>query len=81
MNQINMLYCSRDVYSLSSRLGREVVMAYRVTDSCIACGSCVDVCPMGAITLGDDKATIDENVCISCGACAGECPVEAIEEG
>ena len=55
-------------------------MAYRVSDACIACGSCVEVCPTGAIQLGDEAAAIDENVCISCGACAGECPVEAIEE-
>lgn len=52
-------------------------MAYKIGDSCIGCGSCVDECPVSAITLEGDKAVIDANVCIECGACAGVCPVDA----
>jgi ferredoxin len=47
-------------------------------DECIACGSCVDVCPVEAITL-DDIAVIDEEKCTDCGACVEECPTDAIE--
>ena len=25
-------------------------MAYKITDSCVACGACQDACPAGAIT-------------------------------
>mgnify|MGYP006302592711 CR=1 FL=1 len=44
---------------------------------CTACGACVDVCPVDAITL-EDKAVVDADTCIDCGTCVDECPVEAI---
>ena len=48
-------------------------MAAKVnSDTCAGCGACVDSCPVGAITIADDKAVIDE------GACIGSCPCEAI---
>ena len=47
---------------------------------CIACGACVNVCPVGAISEGDGKFEIDADTCISCGACAGTCPTGAISE-
>ncbi len=46
-------------------------------EECIACGACVDVCPVDAITL-DDTAVIDAETCTECGACVDECPVDAI---
>ena len=49
-------------------------------DVCVGCGTCVDICPVGAISMVDGKAQIDKNVCISCGACMGACPVNAITE-
>ena len=55
-------------------------MAYKITDACIKCGACADVCPMGIITEGDDKYVIDADACIDCGACEGACPVSAIAE-
>ena len=56
-------------------------MAYNITDACVKCGSCAELCPVEAISEGDDKYVIDADVCVSCGACAAQCPVEAIEEG
>lgn len=52
-------------------------MAVKVTEQCIGCGACVDVCPFGAIVMQDGKAFITE-ACTACGACIGVCPVGAI---
>ena len=51
-------------------------MAYKITDACIACGVCVDECPVNCISEGDIYV-IDEAACIDCDACAGVCPVDA----
>ena len=47
-------------------------------EKCIGCGACVDVCPVGALSMENDKAVVDAETCIDCGACIPECPVEAI---
>jgi ferredoxin len=54
-------------------------MAYFITDECISCGSCESVCPVEAISEGEDKYVIDPNLCTECGTCAEQCPVEAIK--
>ncbi|HKM31800.1 MAG: 4Fe-4S binding protein [Bacteroidales bacterium] len=53
-------------------------MAHRITENCIACGTCIDECPVEAISSGDIYV-IDADECIDCGACAAVCPVGAIE--
>ncbi|MBR1792449.1 MAG: 4Fe-4S binding protein [Bacteroidales bacterium] len=55
-------------------------MAYQITDRCVACGTCIDECPMGAISEGDIYK-IDADACVSCGTCASVCPNSAIDEG
>lgn len=47
-------------------------------DKCTGCGLCVDVCPVEAITLENDKAKVDPDKCTDCGQCVDECPNEAI---
>ena len=54
-------------------------MAYKIGEDCISCGSCASVCPVEAISEGDEHYEIDPDTCIECGACAAGCPVAAIE--
>lgn len=53
------------------------VMAYVIGDDCVACGTCIDECPVGAISEGD-KYSIDPEQCTECGTCADACPSGAI---
>ncbi len=53
-------------------------MAYKIDpDKCVACGTCIDECPVGAISAGD-VYVIDPTICTECGTCADVCPAEAI---
>ena len=46
---------------------------------CVACGCCVKVCSLGAITVYRGLyAKVDENRCVGCGRCAKECPATVI---
>lgn len=49
-------------------------------DLCVACGQCVDYCPMEAITVSE-FAEIDQDACIECHICARTkaCPVGALQ--
>ncbi len=50
-------------------------------DTCVGCGLCVEVCPLGAISLVEEeekKACISE-MCVDCAACTKICPKGAIE--
>lgn len=53
-------------------------MAVVDTETCIGCATCVDICPMEAITVVDEMAAIDDQKCIGCGVCAYQCSVEAL---
>ena len=62
-----------------SNISKKTTMAYKITDTCVACGTCQGECPVGAISEGDIYS-IDPDTCISCGTCASVCPTGAIEE-
>lgn len=51
----------------------------KITDDCIACGACVDTCPVTAISAADPIYLIT-NDCTDCQACVDSCPVGAIVE-
>ncbi len=47
-------------------------------ESCVGCGTCVTFCPMKAVTLKGEQASIDYTRCIGCGVCVVKCPQSAI---
>ena len=52
-------------------------MAYVINEDCIACGACIDECPVEAISEGDIYV-IDPEICSDCGDCVDCCPSDAI---
>jgi len=49
-----------------------------IWDRCIACGTCIQGCPMDAISWKNERAFIDDDKCIRCYCCHEICPEEAI---
>ena len=48
-------------------------------DKCIACMTCVHVCPYLAPQIGkDNKAEVQAAVCMGCGSCTSACPAKAV---
>lgn len=51
-----------------------------ITDECISCGICCEVCPKEAITLHRGTTSVDLDKCILCENCGVYCPVNAFQE-
>lgn len=53
---------------------------FTTSDTCISCGKCADVCPLGNIQL-QEGTPVWGNRCTHCMACICGCPTSAIEYG
>lgn len=52
----------------------------QVNPYCVSCGSCLKVCPMGAISIWKGvTAQVNQEICVGCGKCIRECPAGAID--
>ncbi|MCX5887139.1 MAG: 4Fe-4S binding protein [Proteobacteria bacterium] len=52
-------------------------MPYFITDNCIMCGTCWEICPTKSIEEFEWYYKISDT-CVECGACARVCPNTAI---
>jgi uncharacterized protein (DUF362 family)/NAD-dependent dihydropyrimidine dehydrogenase PreA subunit len=48
------------------------------SERCTACGSCIDQCPVGALSFDEDLPKADADTCITCFCCQEICPEKAI---
>lgn len=55
---------------------KERETGFVITDSCIQCGKCEQICPQKCI----QNFQIDPVHCLHCGLCFEECPVSAVEK-
>jgi len=49
-----------------------------ISSFCEGCGTCVEACPNGALSIRNGKAYVDHNSCITCGYCVPHCPLFAL---
>ena len=49
-----------------------------IWDRCIACGTCIEGCPVQAVSWVNERAFINDDECIRCYCCHELCPEEAI---
>ncbi len=55
------------------------ISGYFITDKCIGCNKCVEVCPQNCIITDSVPYVIEQNHCLHCGNCFTVCPVGAVE--
>ena len=48
-------------------------------EKCTACGTCIDQCPVSALSMTHDIPEVDPEICITCFCCQEMCPEKAIE--
>ncbi len=54
---------------------------YEVSESCVSCGRCEEVCPVNNVKLSPAGVPHFDHYCINCASCINRCPVRAINIG
>ena len=68
-----------DLYYARSYLYKQRLGDFSLSENkCQACAICTKNCPVGALTLNDDKIEFDGEKCIYCRTCEAICPLDAI---
>lgn len=67
----------------SKWLGRAYEILYEakprvIKGACKGCGACVPACPAGALTLSEERVSINKALCIECYCCLEHCPHSAL---
>lgn len=68
---------NRQTYETNSSNWHLLTKDFSVSEDCVRCGKCVDVCPSGNITMKNGKIEFGES-CVACLGCYHRCPQKAI---
>jgi heterodisulfide reductase subunit A len=83
IGQANAVAAKIDALLARSTILMEPLVSSVNEDLCRGCGTCVDVCEFGALSLRNQDgimlATVNEALCKGCGTCATFCPTNAID--
>ena len=62
------------VHKLANQITRDM-------NKCIDCGSCISVCPSGALFIDRDtwEVKLSADLCIACASCLTACPAHALK--
>jgi len=74
--------CCKDCCTLFQSYYRGIFSFHTLTSyitkldesKCKGCGTCVEKCPIEALSLKDEISYVDETKCIGCGVCTTRCP-------
>ena len=58
--------------------GRSVLRPEADPGRCTGCGTCIDHCPVSALSMTDGLPRVDAGVCIACFCCQEMCPEKAM---
>lgn len=72
-------FVEKSLPRLASWLRKRISPRPVPSDSCIACGHCVAICPARAMRLEKGKVAIDEAVCIRCYCCHELCQYDGMD--
>jgi heterodisulfide reductase subunit A-like polyferredoxin len=57
---------------------RTVLRPHADPDLCTACGTCIEHCPVSALSMNDNLPQVDADTCITCFCCQEMCPEKAM---
>lgn len=67
------------MFSDSGKLEQHGCVKPLLIGNCTGCGTCIDLCPLNAVSIINQISKIDYDVCIGCNACMDACPESAMD--